>query len=180
MEKRALPIGEVAERFGLNASTLRYYEEIGLLPAAERRGGRRHYGFAELKRLAFIQMFQEAGLVPLADVASLLDGHADRPNWHKVMEQQVVGLERQIERAQAAKQFLEHMASCPREDPVRDCPVIEELLEHRIKQGKASAPNDGTGRTNTDERAITDRRKKHPHRVGNTLRRRNSSSQNKK
>ena len=48
----ALDIGRVCARLGLSARTLRYYEELGLLPGVRRRaGGRRVYGPHELERL---------------------------------------------------------------------------------------------------------------------------------
>lgn len=46
-----LTIGEVARRSGVAATTLRYYEQIGLLPAPTRLGGQRRYDEAVLSRL---------------------------------------------------------------------------------------------------------------------------------
>jgi len=58
-----LSIGEVCERIGLSARTVRYYEELGLLPGVRRRsGGRRVYGADELERLRFIQRLKTLGL----------------------------------------------------------------------------------------------------------------------
>ena len=56
-------IAEVCERSGLSPRTVRYYEEIGLLPGVRRRtGGRRVYGPDELERLGFIQRLKSLGL----------------------------------------------------------------------------------------------------------------------
>ena len=58
-----LGIGEVCERTGLSPRTVRYYEELGLLPGVRRRAGaRRVYGEAELERLRFIQRLKALGL----------------------------------------------------------------------------------------------------------------------
>ena len=58
-----LAIGELSEKTGLSARTLRYYEELGLLPGVRRRlGGRRVYGADELERLRFIQRLKALGL----------------------------------------------------------------------------------------------------------------------
>jgi len=58
-----LSIGEVCDRTGLSARTVRYYEELGLLPGVRRRsGGRRVYGSDELERLEFIQRLKALGL----------------------------------------------------------------------------------------------------------------------
>ena len=56
-------IGEVCEQTGLSARTVRYYEELGLLPGVRRRqGGRRVYGADECERLRFIQRLKALGL----------------------------------------------------------------------------------------------------------------------
>ncbi len=55
-EEGLLSISQVRELTGLSARTIRYYEELGLLPGVRRRaGGRRVYGADELERLRFIQ-----------------------------------------------------------------------------------------------------------------------------
>jgi len=66
-----LTISEVREATGLSARTLRYYEEVGLLPGVRRRaGGRRVYDADELERLRFIQRLKALGL-SLAEVKEL-------------------------------------------------------------------------------------------------------------
>jgi DNA-binding transcriptional MerR regulator len=66
-----LTISEVREATGLSARTLRYYEEVGLLPGVRRRaGGRRVYDGDELERLRFIQRLKALGL-SLAEVKEL-------------------------------------------------------------------------------------------------------------
>jgi DNA-binding transcriptional MerR regulator len=64
-------ISEVCAATGLSARTVRYYEELGLLPGVRRRaGGRRVYGAGELERLRFIQRLKALGLT-LAEVKEL-------------------------------------------------------------------------------------------------------------
>ena len=64
-------MAEVRERTGLSARTLRYYEELGLLPGVRRRaGGRRVYGADEIERLRFIQRLKALGL-SLAEIKDL-------------------------------------------------------------------------------------------------------------
>jgi len=66
-----LSVAEVREQTGLSARTLRYYEELGLLPGVRRRaGGRRVYGADEIERLRFIQRLKALGL-PLAEIKHL-------------------------------------------------------------------------------------------------------------
>jgi DNA-binding transcriptional MerR regulator len=66
-----LSIAQVREQVGVSARTLRYYEELGLLPGVRRRaGGRRVYGSDELERLRFIQRLKALGLT-LAEIKQL-------------------------------------------------------------------------------------------------------------
>ena len=56
-------IGELAERSGLTAYTLRYYERIGLLPRAQRDGsGQRDYDSEILTWIAFLQRLKTTGM----------------------------------------------------------------------------------------------------------------------
>ena len=71
-----VPIGDVCAETGLSARTVRYYEELGLLPGVRRRaGGRRVYGGDELQRLRFIQRLKALGL-SLAEIRDLNAVHA--------------------------------------------------------------------------------------------------------
>ncbi len=64
-------LGEICQQTGLSARTVRYYEELGLLPGVRRRaGGRRVYRADELQRLRFIQRLKTLGL-SLAQIADL-------------------------------------------------------------------------------------------------------------
>src|SRR6478672_3803198 len=57
-----MPIGEAAKQTGVKVPTIRYYEQIGLLPAPPRsRGNRRLYAVTDLRRLAFIRHARELG-----------------------------------------------------------------------------------------------------------------------
>lgn len=77
MEKRleatGLTIGELAARTGCTAEAIRYYEREGVVPRPERVGaGRyRHYGPADVERLAFLRRARELGF-SLAEVRELL------------------------------------------------------------------------------------------------------------
>jgi DNA-binding transcriptional MerR regulator len=70
-EEDLCSISQVRELTGLSARTIRYYEELGLLPGVRRRaGGRRVYGPDEIERLRFIQRLKAMGL-SLAQVKEL-------------------------------------------------------------------------------------------------------------
>ena len=70
-------IGELAARFGLNPKTIRYYEEIGLLPRAERSdSGYRLYDEHEVERLGFIRRAKTLGL-SLDEIRDILTVQAE-------------------------------------------------------------------------------------------------------
>lgn len=81
MAERSLSIGLVAAQAGCSVPTIRYYEEIGLLPLAPRTdGGRRHYGDAAVGRLTFIRRCRDFGfsIEQVRELVSLID-HPERP-----------------------------------------------------------------------------------------------------
>jgi len=80
MADRRVPIGAVADKHGVAATTLRYWEDIGLLPPQERSGGRRRYDLDALRRVMFIRMAKQSGL-SLNAIRALLagDDHQTRP-----------------------------------------------------------------------------------------------------
>ena len=84
-EESLLSISDVVERTGLSARTLRYYEELGLLPGVRRRaGGRRVYGEDELERLAFIQRLKALGL-SLGEIKELNAVYAIEGSTHAML-----------------------------------------------------------------------------------------------
>jgi MerR family redox-sensitive transcriptional activator SoxR len=68
-----LSIGQLSAKADVNASTLRYYESIGLLPAPERRNGQRRYAESLIDRIKFIKIAQQMGFA-IQEIASLLEG----------------------------------------------------------------------------------------------------------
>lgn len=79
-------IGRVCEETGVSARTVRYYEELGLLPGVRRRsGGRRVYGDDEVERLRFIQRLKAMGL-SLQEVADLNAVYAINGSTNAMLE----------------------------------------------------------------------------------------------
>lgn len=75
MTQERMKIGEVARATGLTTKTIRYYEELGLLPAPERTdSGYRVYGEDAISRLKFITKGRRMGL-SLAEIGTVLDLH---------------------------------------------------------------------------------------------------------
>lgn len=127
VEEPLVPIDAVARRLGIRASTIRYYEQRGLLDPISRRSGKRWYGQAEVRRLAIIRYWQESGLMSLDDIAEILAGPDGTEQWRQLIDQQLLTLKARIERTEAAKEFLEHVVSHHDEAP-DGCPHYEALI----------------------------------------------------
>ena len=124
-----IPIGEAAARLQMTPSTLRYYDERGLVSPSSRSAGRRMYGREELRRLAFLKIFQRLGL-PLDTAAAVLD--APSPQWREVVKQQIGHLEAMIAQARRAQDFLTHALHCPADHPARECPTMTGALDRLL------------------------------------------------
>ena len=71
-----LTISQVAQQIGIQTSAIRYYEQIGLLPAAQRLSGQRRYDSTVLYRLAIIQRARQLGFT-LTEIRLLFFGFRD-------------------------------------------------------------------------------------------------------
>ena len=113
-------IGEVARRAGVRVSLIRYYEEIGLLPAPERVSGQRRYDEPVLRRLAVIDVAQRAGL-SLDEIRELVD-HGNDPMNDRLRElaaRRLPEIDALIERAQRVRTWLQAATGC-------DCQAIDD------------------------------------------------------
>src|SRR3954454_12275921 len=92
-------IGQVAAQSGVPASTIRYYEEIGLLPAPQRANGQRRYADSITQKLGVIRLAQQAGF-SIAEIHSLLHNFPqDAPpseRWQRLARQKLDALEEQM------------------------------------------------------------------------------------
>ena len=83
--EQVLTISEVRVQTGLTARTIRYYEEVGLLPGVRRRaGGRRVYGPDEVERLGFITRLKALGLA-LGEIKELNAVYAIAGSTHDML-----------------------------------------------------------------------------------------------
>jgi MerR family transcriptional regulator, repressor of the yfmOP operon len=104
-----LRIGEVAERTGTTPRTIRYYEEIGLLPtpAGHEKGRHRTYGIADVERLKELLRLRGALGVSLEELKELVSAEdaraALRREWHS-------GIEDPVRRRQVLDESLGHIA----------------------------------------------------------------------
>ena len=72
-----LSIGELAERSGVAASALRYYESQGLIESTRSEGGQRRFARETLRRVSFIRVAQQVGLT-LDEIRDALDSLPDK------------------------------------------------------------------------------------------------------
>jgi len=127
-------IGRAAAQAGCRVQTVRYYEQIGILPEPVRTGGnQRLYSETDLQRLTFIRHAREMGF-PLAAIRDLL-GLADDPAHScqaadAIARTQLEHVNRRITHLQALKQELERMIEQCRGGTIAECRVIEVLGDH--------------------------------------------------
>ncbi|MGO9929159.1 MAG: MerR family transcriptional regulator [Mycobacterium sp.] len=123
-----MPIGQAAAQLGLSTSALRYYDDRGLVSPV-RRQGQRMYGPDELRRLAFVKIAQHLGL-PLQTAAAVLD--TPGRTWRPIVQEQIAQLDRIIEQARLAQEFLTHALRCPADHPARQCPNMTAALDSLV------------------------------------------------
>lgn len=121
-----MDISEVVKRSGIPASTLRYYEEKGLIHSVGRQGIRRQFGARVLEQLALIALGRSAGF-SLEEIAQML-GTDGRPQidrqllLHKADE-----LDSSIRKLIAMRDGLRHAAVCSAPSHM-ECPTFRRLL----------------------------------------------------
>jgi DNA-binding transcriptional MerR regulator len=119
-------IGEVARRSGLPPSTLRYYEEKGLIKAVDRRGLRRVFGAEVLDRLALIGLGRAAGF-SLDEIAGIFAPDRRVNIDRRMLAGKAQELDATIRRLTAMRDGLRHAAVCPAPSHM-ECPTFRRLL----------------------------------------------------
>jgi MerR family transcriptional regulator, redox-sensitive transcriptional activator SoxR len=114
----SLTIGEVARRAGVAATTLRYYEQIGLVSAPARLGGQRRYDDSVLPRLEVIRLCKSAGFA-LEEIQLLFaDDAPGRPASRALAEAKLAEIDAQMESLARARAVIEWGMRCT-------CPSID-------------------------------------------------------
>ncbi|OLT36975.1 MerR family transcriptional regulator [Actinomadura sp. CNU-125] len=136
-----LDIAEVSQRAGLPASTLRYYEEKGLIASTGRRGLRRQFAPGVLDRLAMIALGRAAGF-SLDEIARMFapDGRPDIDR--RVLSEKADELDRKIAELGVLRDSLRHAAACPAPRHA-ECPTFRRIL-------RAALPGRGGDRRRWD------------------------------
>jgi MerR family transcriptional regulator, redox-sensitive transcriptional activator SoxR len=126
-------IGEVARRSGLTASTLRYYERAGLLPAPARSSRRRQYEPRMMGRIRIIQVARDAGFT-ISETRAFLTGFPSSAipssRWQKLAQRKLAELDLRITQVMKMKALLQSSFHC-------SCRTIEDC-ERLMTAGKSA------------------------------------------
>lgn len=123
---KQLDIAEVAQQSGVPASTLRFYEEKGLIASTGRRGLRRLFDAGVLERLALIALGRAAGFS--LDEIALMFAPEGRPRIdRRMLAAKAEELDKTIRRLSAMRDGLRHAAACPAPSHM-ECPTFRRIL----------------------------------------------------
>ncbi|WP_258127673.1 helix-turn-helix domain-containing protein [Achromobacter anxifer] len=134
-----MDISEVARRTGLPASTLRFYENKGLISAVSAAGERRRFAPEVLDQLALIALGQAGGL-SLDEIQAMLSPEGALRVDRQLLLDKADSIDATIKRLRAMSQGLRHAAVCPAANHAQ-CPTFQRLLKAaagRVKQGRAA------------------------------------------
>ncbi|CRK61287.1 Transcriptional regulator, MerR family [Alloactinosynnema sp. L-07] len=121
-----MDIAEVARAAGLTASTLRFYEEKGLIASTGRRGLRRQFDPGVLERLALIALGRSAGFA--LDEIALMFAPDGRPRIDRdLLTAKADELDRRIRELEVMREGLRHAAACPAPSHL-ECPTFRRIL----------------------------------------------------
>ena len=135
-----LSIGELSRRTGVKVTTIRFYENEGLLPAPERNGGnQRRYEKQHLARLHFIRHARDLGL-SMGAVRELAD-LSDQPSHsceeaNRIASEHLGDVLNRIERLQSLAEELARIAKSCRGGTIGQCSVIAALSDHGLCKGE--------------------------------------------
>lgn len=122
-----MDIAEVARRSGVPASTLRYYEERGLIASVGRQGLRRTFSPAVLNQLALIALGQASGF-SLDEIRGMFSPDGKATIDRKMLSAKAVEIDKMAARLRALSRGLRHAAVCKAPSHA-ECPTFQRLLK---------------------------------------------------
>lgn len=131
-----LTIGTLSRQTGVKIPTIRYYEQMGLMAAAERsEGNQRRYGLCDRDRLSFIKHARDLGFT-IEAIRELLElsAHPERPcaDADQIAVRQLQSVREKIARLQTLETELGRIATCCHGDHIKDCYVLQSLANHEM------------------------------------------------
>ena len=141
-----MDIAEVSKRAGVPASTLRFYEEKGLIASTGRQGMRRRFAPGVLDQLALIALGQAAGF-SLDEIGSMFSPVGRASIDRKQLSAKADEIDATVRRLKAMSDGLRHAAACPARSHA-ECPTFQRLLkaaaagalERRLGKGTLRRP----------------------------------------
>ena len=131
MADRYLTIGELAKRTGVATSALRYYEELGLIPAPVRISGQQRYPKAAVGLVGVILLLRDVGF-SLGESKALLASRTQAvDSWRRLAQRKLANLDEQIAKAQTAKEAITHALHCPHDD-IATCRNFTNVIAARL------------------------------------------------
>ena len=124
-------IGEAAKASGVSAKMIRYYEDTGLIPPAQRSSsGYRVYSDADTHRLNFVRRARDLGfsVAEISDLLSLWDDSSRQSGDVKRLAQaHIADLQDKIKGLKQMADTLQALIDCCAGDERPDCPILAEL-----------------------------------------------------
>jgi MerR family redox-sensitive transcriptional activator SoxR len=130
MADALLSIGELARATGVAGSALRYWEELGLLPAPQRVAGQRRYPSSTVELVGQILVLQDAGF-SLSELKTLVARTDGVDAWRELARHKLAELDERITQALAARTAVAHALACPEPD-LRACPSFAGVVAARL------------------------------------------------
>lgn len=129
-----LTIGDISRHTGCKVQTIRYYEDVGLMPRPRRTAGnQRRYASGDADRLAFIRHARELGfdLAAIRELLNLSDA-PDKPceTADTIARIQLRHIDNRLTRLRALRKELKRMIDDCEGDRVASCRVIQILADH--------------------------------------------------
>lgn len=127
-----LDIGEVCRTAGVKPSTLRYYEERGLIESIGRVGLRRQFDASVLQRLALIALWRGAGF-SLDEIAGMFTPDGEPRIERAALSAKADELDERIRELTALRDGLRHAADCPAPSHL-ECPTFRRALDNATRR----------------------------------------------
>lgn len=124
----SLSIGELSERTGVPATTLRYYDDLGLVRPVARPAGRRRYAATAVRDVGVVILFREIGF-SLAEIGRFVAG--GQPSRREMIDRKLAELAEQRHRIEVARLALEHGRQCPAPEHLA-CPRFRSIVDGRL------------------------------------------------
>lgn len=133
-----MDISQVARRTGVAASTLRYYEKLGLITSLNRKGARRVFEASVVQQLGLIALGQAAGL-SLDEIRLMLTPNGKLQVDRSLLSSKADQIDALIKQLRAMSRGLRHAAAC-RAPSHAECPTFIRLLGDAASGALPKAP----------------------------------------